>query len=101
MADFDRMDIYAPDSDLNSDNSKTCTVVIEDGSICEFWLNDWIDTVENVLAPDPFWGYCFQIADIQDSSIIIKYYNATDDVYELVQISPECITNGYRHVEKT
>lgn len=101
MADFDRTDEYAPDSELDSDNSKNVTVVLQDGKTCEIWLYDWVDTAENILAEDPYWGYAYQVEDIQDGNIFIKHYNVVEDVYELIQLSPSVITNVFRHVVKS
>lgn len=101
MADFDRTDEYAPDSELDSDNSSSVVAVLNDGKSCEIWLYDWIDTVENILPEDPYWGYAYQVEQIVDGNIFIKSYNQVDDVYELVQLSPSVITNVFRHVSKT
>lgn len=101
MADFDRTDEYAPDSELDSDNSKSVVATLADGTTCEIWLYDWVDTVENILPEDPFWGYAYQVEDIEDNNIYIKAYNSTDDNYEKIQLSPSVITNVFRHVVKS
>lgn len=101
MSDFDRTDEYAPDSELDSDNSSSVVAVLNDGKSCEIWLYDWIDTVENILPEDPYWGYAYQVEQIVDGNIFIKSYNPVDDIYELVQLSPSVITNVFRHVSKT
>ena len=37
MADFGLEGEFAPDSDLDSDNSQLASVVLNDGTTCEIW----------------------------------------------------------------
>lgn len=101
MADFERVDEYAPNSELDSDNSKSAMIMVNDGRTVEVWLYDWVETVENILPEDPYWGFAYQIEDIVDGNIFIKSYNMVSDVYELVQLSPAVVTNVFRHVSKS
>jgi hypothetical protein len=101
VADFDRTDEYAPDSELDSDNSSSVVATLHDGTTCEIWLYDWVDCQENIIPEDPYWGYAYQVEQIADGNIFIKCYNQVDDVYELAQLSPSVITNVFRHVVKS
>jgi hypothetical protein len=100
MADFDLEGEFAPDSDLDSDPSQSAVIVLNDGLTCTIYKNDWIDALEYSVPPDPYWGYAFQISRIDGNDIYIKIGNA-DGVYEETGMSPENITNVYRHVEKS
>lgn len=100
MADFGLEGEFAPDSDLDSDETQSATVILNDGTSCTVWKNDWIDSVEGVVPPDPWWGYAYQISKIEDENIFIKMING-EGVYEEIGFSPSLITNVYRHVEKT
>ena len=99
MADFGLEGEFAPDSDLDSDNSQLASVVLNDGTTCEIWKNDWIDALEGCVTPDPWWGYAFQVTRIEDGNIFIKMMNP-EGIYEEIGFSPSLITNVYRHVEK-
>ena len=98
MADGGRNDFYAPNSSLLSDNSESMIISI-DGINYLLEKNDWVDTVETAFEPDPMWGFCFQVASIQDNNIYIKVLNKVDDVYELVALDAQYITNAYKHCE--
>jgi hypothetical protein len=100
LADFGLEGEFAPDSDLDSDETQSATIILNDGTSCTVWKNDWIDSVEGVVPPDPWWGYAFQISKIEDENIFIKMING-EGVYEEIGFSPSLITNVYRHVEKT
>lgn len=99
MSDFGLEGEFAPDSDLDSDPSQLAVIVLNDGLTCTVYKNDWIDAVESSVPIDPWWGYAYQISRIEDQSIFIKVMNA-EGVYEEIGMSPENITNVYRHVEK-
>lgn len=100
MADFGLEGEFAPDSDLDSDNSQLASVVLNDGTSCEVWKNDWIDAAEGTVPPDPWWGLAFQISKIEDGNIFIKMMNSEGE-YEEIGFSPSLITNVFRHVEKS
>lgn len=100
MADFGRTDYWAPDSELNSDpNDPGKDFTLEDGSILNVKINDWLDLDEAIPA-DPMWGSSFQVIDTQDDFVIIKMYDITMDLYQPVAISPSLILNNYRRVPK-
>lgn len=101
MADFDRTDYWAPDSELDSDVSESDSFIIHDGSTVEIWKNDWLDIVENILPEDPYWGYALQVTRIEDHTLFVRSYNQTEDLYEEVSLSPDCVTNVFRHVVKS
>lgn len=102
MADFGLNDLYAPDSELDSDTEHTAEIVLNDGMSCVVSVNDWVDVVETSIEPDPYWGYAFQIGDIDDGgNIYIKAYDSIEETYKLVQISPSLITNAFSHVVKS
>lgn len=99
MADFDLEGEFAPNSDIDSDNSESATITLNDGTLCTVWKNDWIDALEGSIPPDQWWGLAFQISRIEDGNIFIKVANY-EGVYEEVCMSSENITNVFRHVEK-
>lgn len=99
MADFGLEGEFAPDSDLDADTLQSAVIVLNDGLSCTVYKNDWIDALEGSIPPDPWWGYAFQISKIEGSDIFLKVMNA-DGIYEEICMSPENITNVYRHVEK-
>jgi len=100
LADFGLDGEFAPDSDIDSDNSQSATVILNDGKSCTIWKNDWIDALEGTIPADPYWGYAFQISKIEDGNVFIKMING-EGVYEEVGFSPSLITNVFRHVEKS
>lgn len=101
MGDFGLEDEFAPDSELDSDESQQVSAVLNDGSICIIYKNDWIDVLEGTIPPDPWWGYAFQVSRIEDVSIFIKSMNVVSGLYEEIGLDSCLITNVYRHVEKT
>ena len=100
MADFGLDGEFAPDSDIDSDNSQSATIILADGLSCTVWKNDWIDAAEGTVPPDPWWGLAFQISRIEDGNLFIKMMNS-EGIYEEVGFSPSLITNVFRHVEKS
>lgn len=99
MADFGLDGEFAPDSEIDSDESQSATIVLNDGTSCTVWKNDWIDALEVSIPPDQWWGLAFQISKIEDGNIFIKVANS-EGVYEEIGMSPMFITNVFRHVEK-
>lgn len=99
MADFDLEGEFAPDSDIDSDESQSATIILNDGTSCTVWKNDWIDALEGSIPPDEWWGLAFQISKVEDGNIFIKVANS-EGVYEEIGMSPVNITNVFRHVEK-
>lgn len=101
MADFGLEGEFAPNSELDSDSSQQISAILNDGSTCLIYKNDWIDILEGTIPPDPWWGYAFQISRIEDLSIFIKCMNQISEEYEEISLDSNLITNVYRHVEKT
>ncbi len=98
--DGGRTDIYAPDSDWDSDLSTLKTYTIYDGIQIQIAVNDWIDVMEMVLPLDPMWGSSYQVYSTEsDSEIQIRLYNLASDLFEITTISPEFIYNSFRKVQ--
>lgn len=98
--DGGRTDIYAPDSDWDSDLSTLKTYTIYDGVQIQIAVNDWVDVVETVLPLDPMWGSSFQVYSTEsDSEIQVRLYDETSDLYEIISVSPEYVYNSFRKVQ--
>lgn len=100
MADFGLEGEFAPDSEIDSDNTESAVVILADGLSCEVWKNDWIDAMEGTVPPDPWWGLAFQISKIEDGNLFIKMMNS-EGIYEEIGFSSQLITNVFRHVGKS
>lgn len=94
MKDGGRTDEYAPDSTQDAIEPGQYYIV-DDGKYCLIHINDFVDCHEDAIELDPIWGSSFQVADFEGTNIIIRKYNAETDLYELIRISPEIISNCY------
>lgn len=98
--DGGRTDIYAPDSDWDSDLGTAKAYMVMSGESIEICVNDWIDVQEGILEEDPLWGYAYQVYSTDsDSHVEIRYYNKITDLYELVNVDPIYIYNAFRRVQ--
>lgn len=98
--DGGRTDIYAPDSDWDSDLNTLKNYTIMCGETMQIAVNDWIDVKEDILELDPLWGSSFQVYSTDsDTEVQIRYYNKLTDLYEITTIDPSYIYNIYRRVQ--
>lgn len=101
MADGDRTDYWAPDSELDSDpDDPGVNYTTQDGRIVNVKVNDFLDLDTSFIPEDPIWGSSFQVIECLENSIMIRMYDAATDLYGPVSVSPEIILNNYRKVTK-
>lgn len=90
-----------PDSDLDSDTSLEQTYVIAGSVSKAIAPGDWVDVSQDVINPDPIWGYSFQVCNMyQEANAvgILVLVDPVNDVYAETQLSAPCITNNFRRL---
>lgn len=99
MADGDRTDYWAPNSDLDSDpNDPGRDYVAQSGLTVNVKVNDWLDLDDKAIPLDPLWGSSFQVLECHEEEIIVRMYDAVTDLYQPMAVSPSLIMNNYRRV---
>lgn len=92
----------SPDSDLDSDLSRVRTITIADDVEKEIAPGDWIDVNESATAPDPLWGFSFQVVGFDTVNGIDYVMCLVQDPNTLEYIptafTPALITNNFRRV---
>lgn len=96
-----------PDSDLDPDLTKSAGFTIQDGMVEDIAPGDWVDVDDSVIAPDPDWGFSFQVCNVypQEELIgILVCLNPAaapeDRTYAETCLSPSTVTNNFRRVPR-
>lgn len=94
--DFGRTDYWAPESDLDGEEPGAYYPIPDSaGSYRKIRVNDFVDIPEG-LPEDPLWGSSFQVVELQQKEVVIRFYNSATDLYEPIAVSYELIENNYQ-----
>lgn len=91
-----------PDSDLDSDLSRVRTITIANDVEKEIAPGDWVDVLESAVAPDPVWGFSFQVVGFDTVNsidyVMCLIQDANTLEYSQQAFTPALITNNFRRV---
>lgn len=93
MKDGGRTDYWAPDSSLDREEPGVWYQDSE-GKWFNVCVNDFADLDESI-PEDPLWGSSFQVLELRPTEIIVRMYNAEQDLYKPVAVSIQQIINNY------